>query len=361
MKLKWSVRYSFLGAMVVTIVLSYFLCLHIIVRLFGQLLDSITPEGKFAYPALIVAASLTVFILLFLFFFYLLTRRIIQYFSVLSEGLDFISRGNFDYRVPVRRKDELGILAQNMNKMAEQLATQKIKEKEAEESKMNLITGVSHDLRTPLTSMIGYLDLLRKRAYLDEHEYDRFVNNAYSKAQQLKKLIDDLFIYTRLTSGDMIFTKQQADMRELLQQVLFEFVPIAEENDAIVHSQINVQKAPVHIDPEQVARILDNLLMNSLKYSASPKVIDIHLAASNTSVYVTIENEGEHITKEQEANLFNRFYKAENEEHSSHLQVGAGLGLAISRQLAEGLGGSLTLDYKDGHYAFTLELPLHHR
>lgn len=326
--------------------------------LIGQLIDSISSKGKLEYIPFLIIVSLTVFILIFLFSFYMLTKRIIKYFSVLSEGLGFISHGNFEYRVPVRREDELGILAKNMNKMAEQLASQKMKEKDVEDSKMNLITGVSHDLRTPLTSMIGYLDLLRNRSFLDENEYDRFVNNAFSKAQQLKILIDDLFIYTRLSSGDMILTKQPADMHNLLEQVLFEFVPIAEEHHVVVRPQISIQKAAVNIDPEQVARILDNLLMNALKYSTTPKVIDIHLTSNESSVYLTVANKGEHITKEQEAKLFDRFYKTENMEHNKHLQVGAGLGLAIARQLAEHQDGRLTLAYDNGHYAFTLELPL---
>ncbi|MFD2329421.1 ATP-binding protein [Cohnella sp. GCM10020058] len=343
--------------MVLTVVLSYLFSLYV-TGWVGQLIDSTTSKGKLGYIPFLVAASLTVFIMSFVLFFYLLTRRIIKYFSVLSKGLELISQGHLEYRVPVVREDELGALAKNMNKMAEQLAMQKNKEKETEASKMNLITGVSHDLRTPLTSMIGYLDLLQKRSYLDENEYNRFVNNAFSKAQQLKRLIDDLFVYTRLTSGDILFSEQKADMVELLQQVLFEFVPIAEENDAVVHTHIKIEKATVHIDPEHVARILDNLLMNSLKYAAAPKIIDIHLTSNQTCVYLTIENEGEPITREQQAKLFDRFYKADNMAHESHLQVGAGLGLAIARQLAERQGGRLTLSYNEGYYAFTLELPL---
>lgn len=336
--------------------LSYFVSLYSVVGLFRHLLGS--TADKEPNTGLLVVVSLTIFLLTFLFFFYLLTKRIIRYFSVLSEGLGIIAQGDFEHRVPVRREDELGTLAKNMNRMAEQLATQKRREKEAEDSKMNLITGVSHDLRTPLTSMIGYLDLLRKRSFLDENEYERFVNNAYSKSQQLKKLIDDLFIYTRLTSGEMIFTKQRADMRELLEQVLFEFVPIAEENHAVVKSRLQTTKAIVEIDPEQVARILDNLLMNALKYSTEPKAIDIHLTSDETSVDVTIENDGERITRTQEAKLFDRFYKTDKPEDHSRLQAGAGLGLAIARQLAEHQGGRLILDYDNGHYAFTLKLPL---
>lgn len=339
-----------------TIALSYIVSLYSVVGIFRHLLGS--PAGEEPNTALLIVVSLVVFILVFLFFFYLLTKRIIRYFSVLSEGLGLISQGDFDYRVPVRREDELGMLARNMNKMAEQLAVQKRREKEAEDSKMNLITDVSHDLRTPLTSMIGYLDLLRKRSFLDENEYDRFVNNAFSKAQRLHKLIDDLFLYTRLTSGDIVFEKQRADMRELLEQVLFEFAPLAEENEAVVNSRMETRKAAVVIDPEQVARILDNLLMNALKHSTPPKAIAVRLSSDPSSVYLTVENEGERISDAQAAKLFDRFYKTETAERNARLQAGAGLGLAIAKQLAESQGGRLALAYENGHYAFTLSLPL---
>lgn len=342
--------------MVLTIALSYIVSLYAVVGIFRHLLGTTGSDAP--NTALLIVVSLLVFIVVFLLFFYLLTKRIIRYFAVLSEGLGLISQGDFDYRVPVRREDELGMLARNMNKMAEQLAEQKRREKEAEDAKMGLITGVSHDLRTPLTSMIGYLDLLRKRSFLDENEYDRFVNNAFSKAQQLRKLIDDLFLYTRLTSGDIVLAKQRADMRELLEQVLFEFVPLAEENDAVVRSRMQTRKAAVDIDPEQVARILDNLLMNALKHSTIPKSISVTLTSDLTSVYLTVENEGERISATQAAKLFDRFYKPERAEPDARLQAGAGLGLAIAKELAERQGGRLTLAYEEGHYAFTLTLPL---
>lgn len=356
MRLKKSIRYSFLLAAVLTVMLSYMLSIYI-VGFVGRLIDLTTTKGKVEYVPLLIIVSLVVFMVIFLFLFYMLTQRIIKYFSVLSEGLSIISVGKFDFRVPVRRGDELGELAMNINRMAEQLERQKENEKENEVAKMNLITGVSHDLRTPLTSIIGYLDLLRKNSFQDEKEHDRFVNNAYSKAEQLKKLIDDLFVYTRLTSGDLKLTKQHANMRDLVEQVLFEFIPIAEEHRLTIRSHIEIDEAIVFIDPEQMARILDNLLMNALKYSILPKTVDVHLTSSDSFVYLTIANDGEVITKEQEAKLFERYYKIGQVVDHQNVQIGTGLGLAIARQLAEHQGGHLSLNYKEGHYAFTLKLP----
>ncbi|WP_336790288.1 HAMP domain-containing sensor histidine kinase [Paenibacillus sp. MMO-177] len=298
------------------------------------------------------------FLIFFLIAFYFFTRRIINYMSLLAEGLGIISEGNLNYRIPVSRKDELGNLAKNMNEMAEQLGNQKEKEKANEESKMNLITGVSHDLRTPLTSMIGYLDLLRTHSFQNESEYNRFLNNAYKKAEQLKKLIDDLFVYTRISSGNLKLMKKQVDLRALLEQILSEFVPIANEHHSIIRSQINVTESQVLIDPEQVVRIIDNLLMNALKYAIVPKAIDVTLDCDECWIYLTIANEGEYITQEEEAKLFERFYKTEHAIKNPTIQVGAGLGLAISRQLAELQSGRLELIHKAGHYAFTLRLPM---
>ncbi|WP_245583057.1 HAMP domain-containing sensor histidine kinase [Paenibacillus daejeonensis] len=352
--LQWrSIRYSFLWAAVLAVTISF-----VVTGVFGSSVNSTAPNYGLEYYSFMIYVVPVVFFVVFIISFYLLTRRIIMYMSILADGLGIISQGNFHYRVPISRKDELGEVAASMNAMAEQLESQKVKERENEASKMELIIGVSHDLRTPLTSLIGYLDLLRKRSFQDKSEYERFVNNAYSKGEQLKKLIDDLFIYTRLSAGHMKLTRQEVDMRGLTEQVLFEFVPIAEENDSVIRQHIRVLRAPVNIDSEQVVRIIDNLLMNALKYSTPPKMIDVTLSRDESWVYLTIENEGECITKEQEAKLFERFYKTEQAMQNRHVQVGAGLGLAVARQLSELMDGRLTLVHVSGHYAFTLQLPI---
>jgi len=108
---------------------------------------------------------------IFIFAFFILTRRIVKDLIALEQGLQIISEGNLNYRVPIVRQDELGRVALNINRMTERLEQQIVKEREIEKSKMELITGISHDLRTPLTSIIGYIELLRTDSYQDKDEF----------------------------------------------------------------------------------------------------------------------------------------------------------------------------------------------
>jgi signal transduction histidine kinase len=159
---------------------------------------------------------LGVFIGLFIFFFFVLTRHIVRYVRALTEGLKLIADGDLSYRLPLSRQDELGMVAHDINHMAERLQKQVQRERELEKSKMELITYVSHDLRTPLTSIIGYLNLLKTRTFEDEKEQERYIDNTYNKTKQLKKLIDDLFEYTRLSNRDVQLSIQEVDFNSLL-------------------------------------------------------------------------------------------------------------------------------------------------
>lgn len=286
-----------------------------------------------------------------------MTRRIVQYLLRLVEGLDFIARGNLHYRVPLSRKDELGRVAENINAMAEKLERLIEKERQIEKSKMDLITGVSHDLRTPLTSIIGYLELLKNKVYHNEQDMERFVDNTYNKALQLKSLIDDLFEYTRLTTSDAKLETGQFDIRELLTQILAEFQPFAKELGVTVETFLAFKAMPIPMDPGKIRRALDNLLMNALKFSVKPGVVRVSLDARSSFVVIKIENEGTPISKEQEKLLFERFYKADHSRAAQAIQSGSGLGLSIAKNIVERHGGTLSLIHSSGHYNFIIELP----
>ncbi|WP_409344672.1 sensor histidine kinase [Paenibacillus sp. MBLB4367] len=292
-----------------------------------------------------------------IFCFSFLTRRFLHDLLTLADGLAFIANGNLHYRVPLSRKDELGKVAENINAMAEKLERQLEKERQTEKSKMDLITGVSHDLRTPLASIIGYVELLKNKGYQNEQEHERFVDNTYKKSIQLKKLIDDLFEYTRLTSSEVKLETSRVDARELLTQILAEFHPFAREHGITVETYLTHETLPIPMDPEKIRRAIDNLLMNALKFSVKPGVVRVSLKKRFPIVAVTIENEGVPITKEQEEQLFERFYKADHSRTVPTVQSGSGLGLSIAKNIAERHGGTLSLVHSSGHYAFTLELP----
>ncbi|MBT2770647.1 HAMP domain-containing histidine kinase [Halomonas sp. ISL-60] len=298
-----------------------------------------------------------IFILIFTFTFLVSTRKIVRDLISLEEGLQFISEGNLDYRVTVVRQDELGRVASNINHMTEQLQQQIVKERELEKSKMDMITGISHDLRTPLTSIIGYIELLRTESFQDKAEYTRFVENTYNKATHLKKLLDDLFEYTRLTSIDTQLDLRKIDLSQLLDQLLFEFEPLAQENGIHIEKDIGNSPIMAYIDSDKIARAIDNLLMNALKYSFKPGTIYIRMNMRHENITIEVENKGTPLTKEQKDKLFDRFYKVDYSRSSEGIQSGSGLGLSIARNIAELHQGTLTLLHIHNIFTFQLSLP----
>lgn len=299
--------------------------------------------------------SVGLFLLSFFFFFSLLTRHIVRYFKAIIDGIKSIADGNLSYRLPLSRTDELGNVAQNINNMAEKLQNQMEKERQLEKSKMELITYVSHDLRTPLTSIIGYLDLLKTKAFHDEKELEHYIDNAFNKTQQLKKLIDDLFEYTRLTGGDVRLSLQEVDINNLLAQLIIEFEPVAREQGIDLKKILHSTPVMIRIDIEKIVRAIDNLLMNALKFSIRPGEIIVRLFVNVKQVILSIENIGSPISKEQEEQLFERFYKMEPSRNDKNMPSGSGLGLSITKNIIELHGGKVWLEHYDGLYKFCIE------
>ncbi|MGG4141499.1 HAMP domain-containing sensor histidine kinase [Paenibacillus algorifonticola] len=298
------------------------------------------------------------FMFIFIFTFLILTRRLVKDLINLEHGLQIISEGDLSYRVSVARQDELGRVAYNINRMTERLEQQIVKERDLEKSKMEMITGISHDLRTPLTSIIGYIELLKSESFQDKDEYSRFVQNTYNKAIHLKKLLDDLFEYTRLSSIETRLNLKMIDVHQLLYQLLFEFEPIAQENEIHIDIQIGDTPLLARIDSEKIARAIDNLLMNALKYSLKPGTIRINMKSDKKHITIEIENKGQPLTQEQQNKLFDRFYKVDYSRSSDGIQSGSGLGLSIARNIIELHGGTLTLDHQTNIFRFKLTLPL---
>ncbi|MBD3919991.1 HAMP domain-containing histidine kinase [Paenibacillus sp. PR3] len=276
------------------------------------------------------------------------------------HSISVIAAGNFEERASVDREDELGTVAVHINSMAERLQIQREKERRDERNRMELITGISHDLRTPLTSMIGYIHLLKDRSYRTETEYDRYVEHTYHQAIRLQKRIDSLFEYTRLTSPEAKLQLQQIYFKELLHQLLTEFQPIAAEHDLAVSWTLPDSETAALLDPDKMVRAIDNLLMNALKFSHRPGEIKVHCALINDSISIQIENDGEALSSEQEERLFDRFYRVDDSRASDNTLIGSGtgLGLAIAQSIARLHGGDLTLNHNQGHYRFCLEIPI---
>ncbi|MFD1175803.1 sensor histidine kinase [Paenibacillus puldeungensis] len=320
-------------------------------------------EKSRTIPAIITFAAIvpvTIFLLCFFFIFSLLTRPIIRFLQETVSSISTMAAGDFEKRAPIYRKDELGQVAVHINAMAEKLQRQREREQQDERSRMELITGISHDLRTPLTSLIAYLHLLKDKGYRSDEEYARYVAHTYSQAIQLQKRIDALFEYTRLTSPEAEVNLKHINFRELIQQLLSEYQPIAEEYNLTLVSEFPNEDVLIWVDPDKIVRALENLLMNAIKYSHYPGEIRVQCSFSNVRLAIGIENEGEPLTREQEEHLFDRFYRVDASRASNNggLGSGFGLGLAIAESIARLHGGDLTLSHVQGKYHFRLELPI---
>ncbi|WP_315971279.1 HAMP domain-containing sensor histidine kinase [Paenibacillus sp. N3.4] len=177
------------------------------------------------------------------------------------------------------------------------------------------------------------------------------------KAIHLKNLIDDLFEYTRLTSSSNNLNLKQIDVHQLLDEMIFEFEPIAQENRVSIDKDMGNTAVVTAIDSEKFARAIDNLLMNALKYSIKPGTIRISMETDEQFFYITIENEGTPITKDQEEKIFDRFYKGDHSRRSEDIQTGTGLGLPITRNIIELHEGTVTLTHNDGIFVFIIMVP----
>jgi signal transduction histidine kinase len=298
---------------------------------------------------------ITVSLIFFFIYFFALSRSTIRYLMRVSQGIEQIAGGNFDSRLPVRGGDELGALADNINKMTAQLKWSIEEERRAEKAKAELVTNVSHDLRTPLTSIVGYLGLIEEDRYRDEVELRHYVQIAYEKSMRLKTMIDDLFEFTR-TSGGMGLRLSPINLTQMLGQLAAQFRLQFEQ--AEMESRLSLPDHPIIVDADgdKLVRVFENLIVNAIQYGKDGRQVDISVWSDNGQAIVEIANYGEPLPSAIIPLLFERFYRAEHSR--SHNTGGSGLGLAIAKNIVELHYGAISVASDQGRTTFTVKLPL---
>ncbi|WP_259473063.1 sensor histidine kinase [Clostridium estertheticum] len=301
-------------------------------------------------PAVIIS------FLAFIILFYFITNKKMKYIEIVSIGLLEISKGNLDYRIKKHGEDELSMLADNINYMAAKLKTKIESERKAEKTKNDLITNVSHDLRTPLTSIKGYLELIKNKKYTQEKQLDQYANISYNQAEKLEFLINDLFEYTKLSNNAVKFDKQNITLNELLDQLIEELVPICESETVTILKEFIKEKIIINVDPNKVARVFENLLINAIRYSIKPSNIKVILTNKNGFSLVSIQNKCEKITDDSLSKIFDRFYRVEESRSSD--TGGSGLGLAIAKSMVELQDGLIEARYENGYISFDVQFKI---
>lgn len=292
-------------------------------------------SGELAFLMLILM-SLGMFIALY----FLLSQKSISYLEEISKALGEIARGQFDTKIPRKFNNELGDLAENINAMSYQLKKSIEEERNSERTKNELITSVSHDLRTPLTSIIGYLDLIVNNKYKDEVEMMYFADIAYNKANRLKKLIDELFEFTKISNEGIRINPVRVNLGELLEQLAEEFVPILADSDMKYRLKVPKERIYIMADGEMIVRVYENLISNAIRYGKEGRYVDIEMERAGNEAVVKVTNYGDPISEKELPFVFERFYRVEKSR--SDKTGGTGLGLAIAKNIIKLHNGQIS-------------------
>lgn len=311
--------------------------------------------GEISKTSTIIISLVTIFavIILFISYFLLLTKKFVVFIKKISEGIDEISLGNFDNRIMINNYDEFAHIAGKLNQMADDIKEIMENERRSEYAKNELITSITHDLRTPLTSIIGYLDLASAKEFTDEAQ-KKYIEVAYSKSKRLEKLIDDLFTYTKFNFGEVKANYTEVDLVKLIDQLLEEFYPIFGDNHLEYEFFSNQSSILIWADGDLLARALANLISNAITYGKNGKNIIIYLELINDEIIVSIKNFGDIIPKEDLELIFQKFYRVESSRSSE--TGGSGLGLAIAQSIVEMHGGKITVLSDENGTNFTIVL-----
>ncbi len=300
-------------------------------------------------------SALIAFIPLSIFFFFLLTKPYASYFKEISRGLHRLAGGDFSTRIRIKSQDEFGRIADDLNLAGENLQKAMERGDFAESSKHQLVLNLAHDLRTPLTSVLGYLDFILRDESLSKEQALHYTRVAFTKSRRLERLIDELFEVTRMNYGMAPLHREALDLSELLAQLQEELYPALENNELTVRADIAPQ-VQLDGDGELLARVFENLLTNAVRYGKDGQYIDIHCRAEQDEAVVQVVNYGDSIPPEQLPHLFEMFYTGD--QARSHADGGTGLGLFIVKNIVEQHGGTISAQSSVVRTSFEVRLPL---
>lgn len=271
---------------------------------------------------------LVTIILLIIGIIYLLVYVKVKYIKKIANGVEVLSLGDLTYNIEEKGIDELNFLANKINNMSRNLKNMIDKEKEEERLKYELITNISHDLRTPLTSLIGYLQLIDKK---NDEDIKKYTKVSLENANRLKKLIDDLFEYSKLESKDFKLNRSKVNVVEIIDQCLGELELESKSVNISFIKEFLEEEIILNIDPDKIARVFQNIFINSIKYSKEKTKVRIKIVQRDNKIEFLVTNQYKYLDKNKLDRIFDRFYRGDSSR--SLKTEGSGLGLAIVKSI----------------------------
>lgn len=288
-------------------------------------------------------------VLSILLFFYLSLHWFVRYFRQIDRGLDALLQEK-----EIELSPEMETMERKMNQVRHTLEKRQMEAKLAEKRKDELVMYLAHDIRTPLTSVIGYLNLLHEAWDMPEEQKEKYVEITLEKAYRLEMLVNEFFEITRYNMQQSSLENEEIDLSYMMMQMADEFYPILSENGNRIELQIP-EELRLRGDAAKLARVFQNILKNAASYSSPKTVITVRAEQSEDWIRIFFENSGKTIPEQKLSAIFDRFYRLDDSRATK--TGGAGLGLAIAKEIVKLHGGSISADSRDGKTVFTVELP----
>lgn len=283
---------------------------------------------------------------------YKLLNKIFSYVFAVSESADKLFDKNVEY---INLPPEMVEIEKKLNHFKTEAIKNERLARENEQKKDELIVYLAHDIKTPLTSMIGYLSLLSEIKDMPQEQRNRYIDIALDKSYRLEDLINELFDVARFNSEKIVLEKEEINLNLMLEQIADDFYPTLKEMNKKINFTSD-EKTILYADPDKLSRVFNNLIKNAVNYSKENTDIDISIINKENQVTVNITNKGKQIPKEKLDKIFEKFYRLDSSRTSK--TGGSGLGLAIAKEIVELHGGRIYAESDMKETTFSVTLPI---
>lgn len=291
------------------------------------------------------------FCVLFLVFFYISVGRMTSYLNDISDSLEKILSGSDE---PIVLVPELEPMAAKMSSLKQRLVRREQQAAESEQKKNELVVYLAHDLKTPLTSVIAYLTMLDEHPDMAREERAKYTHITLEKAIRLEELINEFFEITRFNLQDIVLEKEEFNLSILLEQLADESYGMLSEKDMTCAVDVE-EDLMMRGDPDKLARVFDNLLRNAAAYGSEDSEILIQARGGQDLITIIFTNSGQQIPQKKLELIFEKFYRVDDARSSR--TGGAGLGLAIAKQIVELHGGTISATSDSRNTRFIVSIP----
>ena len=313
---------------------------------FSEFFYSITDLRTSIIPILII------WVIGILVLLYRLLKKTFGYIDEVGKATEDLVNKDVEY---IELPDELEEIQKRMNHLKRESEKNEKLAKENEEKKDELIVYLAHDIKTPLTSMIGYLSILNEIDDMPKKKQKNYISIALDKSYRLEDLINELFDVARFNSEKIVLEKEELNLNLMLEQIIDDFYPTLRELNKSIKLNYN-EPISINGDPDKLSRVFNNLIKNAISYSKEESEIVINLKKDNNNAIVEVINKGKQISKEKLSKIFEKFYRLDSARTSR--TGGSGLGLAIAKDIVELHNGTIIAESNEEETTFRVTLPL---